>query len=90
MAIAFFGLNAIFNEVPKEIILENWQGEKDIIMIVKQGVAYISEVVGSRNVAKLITFIKKIFVSEKIKEKQDETQNEYQCFKGRGVKRCYD
>lgn len=73
VAIAFFGLNAIFNEVPKEIILENWQGEKDIIMIVKQGVAYISEVVGSRNVAKLITFIKKIFVSEKIKEKQDET-----------------
>lgn len=74
VAVAFFGLNAIFNEVPKEIILENWQGEKDIIMIVKQGVSYISEAVGSKNVAKLIAFIKKIFVSEKTKEKkQDET-----------------
>lgn len=61
VAIAFFGLNAIANEVPKEIILENWQGEEDIILLTKEAVNYISKIVGSYNVAKLLEIIKKIF-----------------------------
>lgn len=74
VAIAFFGINAIFNEVPENIILENWQGEKNIILIVRQAVKYISEAVGSRNVGKIIDFVKKIFAgSDKKKENTDET-----------------
>lgn len=33
IAIAFFGVNAIFNEVPENIILENWQGKKALYLL---------------------------------------------------------
>jgi uncharacterized membrane protein YkvA (DUF1232 family) len=42
VAIIFFGLNAIINEVPEEIIMENWQGKDNIIIIVKEAVSFIS------------------------------------------------
>lgn len=58
IAIAFFGLNVIINELPENIILENWQGEENIILMVKEAVKYISQVVGAKNVNKLIDFIK--------------------------------
>lgn len=61
VAIAFFGLNAIFNEVPKEIILRNWQGKEDVILLTREAVGYISEMVGSRNVGKLLLVVKDIF-----------------------------
>jgi len=60
VAIAFFGLNAIINEVPEEIILENWQGEDNIILIVREAVSYISKTVGSENVPKLANALKSI------------------------------
>lgn len=61
VAIAFFALNAILNEVPEEIILENWQGREDIILLTREAVRYISQMVGSRNVGKLIFIVKDIF-----------------------------
>lgn len=61
VAIAFFALNAIINEVPKEIILQNWQGEEDIALLTKEAVAYISKIVGSQNVGKLLSVMKNIF-----------------------------
>lgn len=86
MAIAFFGLNAIINEVPEEIILQNWQGKEDIILLTKEAVACISQVVGSQNVGKLLSAMKNIFKKgeEKFKsqsctklEKEEEQQQEY-------------
>lgn len=61
VAIAFFGLNAIINEVPEEIILQSWQGEENIILLTKEVVGYISKIVGSQNVGMLLSFIKKAF-----------------------------
>lgn len=75
IAIAFFGLNTIINEVPENIILENWQGEADIIQMVKEGVKYISQVVGAKNVDKLINLIKG-FGSKKNHE--ENSKKEYQ------------
>lgn len=60
VAIAFFALNAILNEVPKEIILQNWQGKEDIILLTREAVGYISALVGSKNVGKLIFVVKNI------------------------------
>jgi len=60
VAIAFFALNAILNEVPKEIILQNWQGREDIILITREAVRYISEMVGSRSVGKFLLLVKNI------------------------------
>ncbi|MBC2580196.1 YkvA family protein [Clostridium sp. DJ247] len=85
LAIAFFALNAIINEVPEEIILENWQGDENIILITKEAVGYISQVVGAQNVNKLIKVTKNIFkkgekdvnkhkVSEEVAASIDKTQ----------------
>lgn len=60
IAVAFYGLNAILNEVPEEIIMENWQGKGDIIIIVKKGVKTISRFVGADKVDRLGVYIKKI------------------------------
>lgn len=58
LAIAFFGLNKLINEIPEEIILENWPGEDNIILIIKSGVKAISDFVGAGNVAKVVNKIK--------------------------------
>lgn len=76
VAVAFFGLNSIINDVPENIILENWQGEKDIIKLIREGVSYISKAVGSENVSKLIGFIKKI---GKKKEEDEEVNSDEKC-----------
>jgi uncharacterized membrane protein YkvA (DUF1232 family) len=60
VAIAFFGINAIINEVPEHIILENWQGEENIILLTREAVSYISKIVGAQNVGKLIETLKSI------------------------------
>jgi uncharacterized membrane protein YkvA (DUF1232 family) len=60
VAIAFFGLNAIINEVPEEVVLENWHGKDNIILIVREAVSYISKAVGSQNVTKIMDIVKNI------------------------------
>jgi uncharacterized membrane protein YkvA (DUF1232 family) len=77
IAIAFFGLNAIINEVPEEIILENWTGNENIILITKEAVNYISKVVGSDNVNKLLISIKKVFKAGERKVKEENLKNEF-------------
>lgn len=72
VAIAFYGLNVVINDIPEYIILENWQGEENIITIVQEGVKYISKIAGSDNIVKLVTFIKSLSVKAKKEEKKDE------------------
>jgi uncharacterized membrane protein YkvA (DUF1232 family) len=60
VAIAFYGLNSIINEVPEEIVLENWQGEDNIILVVKDAVSYITNTVGGRNAAKILDVVREI------------------------------
>lgn len=76
VGVAFFGLNSIINDVSENIILENWQGEQDIIKLIREGVSYISKAVGSENISKLIGFIKKI---GKKKEEDEEVNSDEKC-----------
>lgn len=57
IAIIFFGLDKIINEVPEEVILDNWQGEEDIITIIKEGISIISNAVGGKKIAKIMSLI---------------------------------
>jgi len=75
VALAFFGLNAIMNEIPEEIIIQNWQGKENIIKTVREAVSYISVAVGSENVAKLIHALKKIFTAKGRKMNKEEEKN---------------
>lgn len=57
VVIAFYGLNSLINEIPEEIIKENWQGDKDIIVLVKEVVKYISQIVGIKNVQLIVNSV---------------------------------
>lgn len=76
VAIAFFVMNKLINEIDEKIILENWNGKENIIEIIKNGVAYISKMVGSENVVKLIEFIKKLGKKNVPEEKEYEECND--------------
>jgi uncharacterized membrane protein YkvA (DUF1232 family) len=70
VAIAFFGLNSIINDIPEEIILQNWQGKDNIIVTAREAVNYISVAVGSENVSKLLHALGKIFKKDSSKKKE--------------------
>lgn len=70
--IAFFGLNAIINEVPNDIILDNWKGEGNIIVIVKEAVDYLSKTAGSKNAAKLMEVVR--YIINKASERNSEIE----------------
>lgn len=68
VAIVLFAMNKIINEVPEEVILSNWTGKDDVIKIVSEGVTFISKMVGSQNVGKLVETVKKLCVVNKKEE----------------------
>ncbi len=73
VAVVFFAMNKIINEIPEEIILSNWTGKEDIIKIVKEAVVFISNLVGSQNVGKLLGYVKKLSskgVNEELKNEK--------------------
>ncbi|SUY47869.1 Uncharacterized conserved protein [Clostridium putrefaciens] len=58
-AVAFFALNRVVNDVPLPIILENWEGKNNIIIVFKEAVTYINKFSGGTNVDKLYNAILK-------------------------------
>ncbi|WP_147565250.1 YkvA family protein [Clostridium tyrobutyricum] len=58
VAVAFFALNYIIDKVPREIILENWQGKNDVIIMTQEVIKYITEIVGMGNISKISDLIK--------------------------------
>lgn len=60
LAVAFFALNRIVNDVPLNIILENWQGKNDIIIVIKNLIDYATNFTGAKNVESLYRVIDEI------------------------------
>lgn len=60
LAVAFFALNKIISDVPLNIILENWQGKNDIIIVIKNLIEYATNFTGATNVEKLYNVIDEI------------------------------
>lgn len=50
IAIGIFALNIIMTEVPLNVILENWQGKNDILIILKNVVEYATNFTGTKNI----------------------------------------
>lgn len=72
VAIVFFAMNKLISEIPEEIIVSNWSGKENIIRLIREGVTFISNMVGAQNVAKLLEYIKKLSAKVKDEEKEDE------------------
>ncbi|OAA87999.1 YkvA family protein [Clostridium ljungdahlii] len=70
VALAFFALNTIIDEIPEEIIIENWQGEENIILVTREAVKYITKIIGSANVSKVLNQLSNVFKSSERKEKE--------------------
>lgn len=60
MAVAFFALNKIVTEVPNNIILENWQGDNDLVDVLNIALDYIVNCTKAKNVDKLYSLILKL------------------------------
>ena len=61
LAIAFYALDKVINQIPPEIILENWQGDLKSIKKIQQGLNYINRATGGANVEKLVCFAEKAY-----------------------------
>ncbi|SFA93290.1 YkvA family protein [Clostridium frigidicarnis] len=53
VAMIFFALNKILNSVDEIVILENWEGEEDIITVIKEGINYVNGFAGGERVNKI-------------------------------------
>lgn len=57
LALVFFSLDKIINSIPEEVVIQNWEGEENVILIIKEGISFINPMVGGENVAKIFSFI---------------------------------
>lgn len=57
VGIVFFTLNKIINDVPMEILLENWAGKNDFIFVLKEAVNYLTQFTAADNVDKIYKVI---------------------------------
>ncbi len=60
IAVAFFALDRIVADVPINIILENWEGKNDIILVIKNILEYVTNFTGARNVEKVYNFVEEV------------------------------
>lgn len=57
MGVIFFVLNRIVNDVPIEVILENWQGKNEFVIVLKQAIEYLTKFTVAGNVDKVYAVI---------------------------------
>ena len=57
LAVIFFALDKIVNDVPAYILLENWEGKNDIIIALKSIIEYVTNFTGAKNVEKIYSVI---------------------------------
>ena len=49
LSVIFFALNRIINDVDINVILENWQGENEFVVILRKTVEFFSGFTGANN-----------------------------------------
>ncbi|AOR22840.1 YkvA family protein [Clostridium taeniosporum] len=57
IGVAFFALNNVVNDVPMNVIIENWQGKNEIITVLKSGLEYLINFTAAKNVEKLCSLV---------------------------------
>lgn len=60
LGVIFFTLNRIINDVPIEVILENWQGKSEFVVVLKKSLEYLTKYTGAKNVDKLYGMINEL------------------------------
>jgi uncharacterized membrane protein YkvA (DUF1232 family) len=60
IGVGFFALNEVIKDVPLSIIVENWQGKNELLLVLKNGVEYLIDFTGAKNVEKLCEVVKEL------------------------------
>ncbi|MCR1951363.1 YkvA family protein [Clostridium sp. DSM 100503] len=60
IAVAFFAIDRIIADVSTNIILENWEGKNDIVLVIKNIIEYVTNFTGARNVEKVYNFVEEV------------------------------
>lgn len=68
MVAVFFALNKVISDIPEDIVLENWQGKDDILLIAKKGINFINNTLGAENISRIIRALRKKSTDKKIED----------------------
>lgn len=60
IAVVFFALNRIATDVPTKVILENWAGKDELVLVLKNGLEYVTNFTGAKNVEKLYNVLEEL------------------------------
>lgn len=60
MGVIFFALNKVISDVPLNLIIENWVGSNDIIIVMKNVLEYLTNFTAAKNVEKIYEFVEEL------------------------------
>lgn len=60
LAVVFFALNRIANDVSTQVILENWAGKNELVLVLRNGIDYIINFTNAKNVEKLYNVVEEL------------------------------
>lgn len=60
IGVVFFALNKVISDVPLRVIVENWEGNNDIILVMKNGLEYLTNFTAAKNVETLYNFVEEL------------------------------
>lgn len=60
VGVLFFALNKILKDLPLSIIIENWQGKNEILLVLKKGLEYLINFTGAQNVEALYSVVEEL------------------------------
>lgn len=60
LAVIFFALNRIATDVPFNILVENWSGKNELILVLKNGIEYVTNFTGAKNIDKIYNIAQEV------------------------------
>ena len=60
LAVLFFALNRISKDVPLKVLLENWSGKVELILVLRSGLEYVTNFTGARNIEKIYSVVEEL------------------------------
>lgn len=78
LAIVFYALNKIICNVPEEVIKENWEGEEEIILVIRKGIDILYNTIGIKNIVNTCKWFTKVTKNKAEQNKVKETKSDGQ------------
>lgn len=60
IGVGFFALNKVLKDVPLSVIVENWEGKNELLIVLKNGIGYLTDFTGARNIQKLYDVVEEL------------------------------